>query len=76
VYKISPPARTCAGGNPREPGQRRRPRPARDILCVIALKLAMLTLLAQLFFPASGRPRVDAGAVAQHLFTNPDGASR
>ncbi len=49
----------------------RKARPLRDVGWAVAVKLALLLLLSQLFFSSSQRPRIDADAVGQHLFTNP-----
>ncbi len=50
-----------------------RARPGRDVAIALALKLALLALIAQLFFPSARRPHVDADSVARHFLTPGNG---
>jgi hypothetical protein len=41
----------------------------RDIILIVAIKIATLFVIAQIFFPGTGS-HADAGTVAQHLLSS------
>jgi hypothetical protein len=59
--------RSASGGAVPSAGVRWRSRLRRHLGWVIAVKVALITLLFVLFFSAAHRPRIDPAGVSDHL---------